>query len=649
MSREFDYFQAFDRNIGWLTEWEQAALAYKTVAIAGMGGVGGIYVQTLARLGIGGLHIADLDTFELANFNRQVGARMSTLGKTKVAVLAKDARDINPGMRIKTFPKGVTDENIDEFLKGVDLFIDGFDFFELGIRAKVFARCHQLGIPSMTAAPVGMGTSYLVFMPDGMSFEDYFQLSGVPPERQYVNFLLGVAPKGIHMRYLMDPTRADLEHRRAPSTIMGVTLCAGVVGALVVKILFRRGPPLKAAPWSHHFDPYLGRLATQYIRGGNRHPLQVVKRHIGYRLFARIAAAPKTPPSAPLAGDIEKILDLARWAPSGDNAQPWRFEIEGSTVVVHVTTDPGNIYEFNNGQPTLIAAGALLQTMRIAASGFGYSMTTRYLGGDATSHRIETSFIFDEAITPDPLIASIPTRRTIRGRYSLKRLSAEDKAALQAAVGKAFHIKWWERPKTRLFISRLSARATDIRLRLEEAYKVHLKVIDWSGRYSRTGIPAGALGLSPLTLKLMRPLMVRWDRLDFANRYLGGTIMPRLEMDVLPGFFCAAHFGVLSEKSPASVADLLNAGAAMQRLWLTAEGRGISLHPNFAPLCFAVPRPGLEGGGRLAQRKTAVERDVAVLAEGDPTRLLILGRVGFAGRNRRPDRSARLPLSDLKI
>jgi hypothetical protein len=62
-----------------------------------------------------------------------------------------------------------------------------------------------------------------------------------------------------------------------------------------------------------------------------------------------------------------------------------------------------------------------------------------------------------------------------------------------------------------------------------------------------------------------------------------------------------------------------------------------------------VPRPGLEGGGRLAQKKTAVERDVAVLAEGDPTRLLILGRVGFAGRNRRPDRSARLPLADLKI
>ena len=80
MTEAFSYGQAFSRNIGWVTREEQQTLRRKTVAIAGMGGVGGSHLLTLTRLGVGRFHIADLDTFELANFNRQAGAMLSTTG-----------------------------------------------------------------------------------------------------------------------------------------------------------------------------------------------------------------------------------------------------------------------------------------------------------------------------------------------------------------------------------------------------------------------------------------------------------------------------------------------------------------------------------------------------------------------------------------
>ncbi|BBB59506.1 hypothetical protein UNDKW_1233 [Undibacterium sp. KW1] len=70
----FDYDQAFSRNLGWFTEAEQAQLRGKKAAIAGMGGVGGAHLLTLARLGIGAFHIADFDQFDLPNMNRQAGA-----------------------------------------------------------------------------------------------------------------------------------------------------------------------------------------------------------------------------------------------------------------------------------------------------------------------------------------------------------------------------------------------------------------------------------------------------------------------------------------------------------------------------------------------------------------------------------------------
>lgn len=172
-----------------------------------MGGVGGVHLLTLTRLGIGAFSIADFDRFAVANFNRQIGAAMSTVDQPKIEVMARMARDINPELDIRAFPDGIDDSNIDAFLDGVDLFVDGFDFFVLDIRAKVFARCAELGIPAITAAPLGLGTGFLLFMPGGMTFEQYFRLEGLPKERQYANFFMGLVPAGLQRPYLMDPTR----------------------------------------------------------------------------------------------------------------------------------------------------------------------------------------------------------------------------------------------------------------------------------------------------------------------------------------------------------------------------------------------------------------------------------------------------------
>src|SRR5882757_2162364 len=268
MPSRFSYADAFDRNLGWFTEGEQQSLKGKKIAIAGMGGVGGVHLLTLVRLGISKFHIADLDSFEVANFNRQVGAMMSTLDQPKVEVLARMAKDINPEAEIVEFPGGVTVENIDAFLTGVDLFIDGFDFFVLDIRRKTFARCRELGIPAVTAAPVGMGVAFLLFTKDGMSFEDYFRFEGKSELRQYINFLIGLTPIGMHRSYLVDPTRLNIAKRKAPSTMIGVQLYASFTAAQAVKVLLGRGE-VRPAPYHYHFDAYLNKFKAGLRRGNN--------------------------------------------------------------------------------------------------------------------------------------------------------------------------------------------------------------------------------------------------------------------------------------------------------------------------------------------------------------------------------------------
>ena len=84
----------FSRNIGLITENAQACLLNSRVAVVGAGGVGGIHLLTLARLGVGKFTIADLDTFDRVNISRQFGAFHSTVGQSKVRVLEKMIKDI---------------------------------------------------------------------------------------------------------------------------------------------------------------------------------------------------------------------------------------------------------------------------------------------------------------------------------------------------------------------------------------------------------------------------------------------------------------------------------------------------------------------------------------------------------------------------
>lgn len=280
----FDYATAFSRNIGWVTEAEQAQIGSKQVVIAGMGGVGGFHLLTLARLGVQHFRIADLDTFELANFNRQAGASMATLGRHKAEALAEMALEINPRADIRIFPDGVNPQNLAEFFSGADLYVDGLDFFAFQAREEVFAHCHARGIPAITVAPLGMSAALLNFLPGQASFEDYFRLQGKGELEKAVHFLVGLAPNALHRHYLADRSRVNLAERRGPSTVMACSLCAGVAGTEALKILLGRGRVL-AAPHGMQFDAYRNKLSRTWRPGGNLNPLNRMAIGIAKRML----------------------------------------------------------------------------------------------------------------------------------------------------------------------------------------------------------------------------------------------------------------------------------------------------------------------------------------------------------------------------
>ncbi len=286
IKNSFSHDRAFSRNLGWVTEHELKTLRSSRIAIAGMGGVGGSHLITLVRLGVSHFHIADFDQFEIENFNRQFGASMSNIGEKKVDVMKKLALDINPELNIQVFKDGVTSENMASFLDGVDLYLDGLDIFAMEIRQKIFMECHARQIPAVTVGPIATGASLMTFLPNKMSFDQYFNFKNQSLEHKVLIFLVGLTPTFMQASYLVDKKYFRAAEGKAPSTPMGCMLASGVAATEVMKILLKRGP-LRAAPWSLHYDPYLQKYKLKYLVGGHLNPWHRLKIFIAKKLYSK--------------------------------------------------------------------------------------------------------------------------------------------------------------------------------------------------------------------------------------------------------------------------------------------------------------------------------------------------------------------------
>lgn len=144
------YKDSFTRNIGVISEDEQNKLRNARVTVVGAGGVGGITLIQLARMGVGSLHIIDQDTFEASNINRQMLSSVSRLGQEKVEAAFDILQDINPSLQIQVTKTFVTEHNAFELLANTDVIIDATD--DLVARVIIHRTAQEMKIPSIWIA-----------------------------------------------------------------------------------------------------------------------------------------------------------------------------------------------------------------------------------------------------------------------------------------------------------------------------------------------------------------------------------------------------------------------------------------------------------------------------------------------------------------
>lgn len=283
-----------------------------------------------------------------------------------------------------------------------------------------------------------------------------------------------------------------------------------------------------------------------------------------------------------------RLIDLARWAPSGDNTQPWRFAIvddQHLRVHAHDTRDQV-LYDYH-GRASHIAHGALLETLRVAASGLGLSMRWAVQADRewrSPVYDVHLSAMQDSAV--DPLFPYIEKRVVQRRPMRTTSLTPTQRAAIETAAGEGLTVQFFESFGERCKVACLLWHNARIRLTCPEAFRVHREVIEWRARFSQDRIPEQAVGIDPVTARLMEWVMQSWQRVRFFNRYLLGTVIPRVELDFLPAVFCAAHLLLRPTRPPVDPQDWLHLGMSLQRLWLTVTKEGLHLQPELTPVIF---------------------------------------------------------------
>jgi len=300
--------------------------------------------------------------------------------------------------------------------------------------------------------------------------------------------------------------------------------------------------------------------------------------------------------------DIKKILEAAVYAPSGENCQPWRFEVRDSRIdVFNLPERDQSLY--NHGQmASYFAHGALIENICIASSAYGYGVELSLFPREKEKDLVATVFLTKNLLKSDPMHSYIKTRCTNRKPYQVMPLTADELCEL-AAVGKEYKngrlILSQEQEKIEI-LARAASVNEQVMLSNQFLHNFFFAHVNWTQaeeEKKRTGFYVKTLELPPpaqIAFRIFRhwPIMGIFNHLGFPKLVAQGNAKISSA--------CAAIGGVVVPGTTRE--DFITAGRVMQRVWLKATQLGLSIQPLAGALFLM---QGIRAGGidKLSSRQ----------------------------------------------
>lgn len=136
--------EQYRRQLALIGEAGQERLLRASVLVAGAGGLGTAIALQCAFAGIGRIRIVDGDVIERTNLNRQILYREGDIGRYKADAAALRLEGIHPDLRVEAVHTGITEKNVDAFVQGCDIVLDGMDNYPARYLLDAAARAARV-------------------------------------------------------------------------------------------------------------------------------------------------------------------------------------------------------------------------------------------------------------------------------------------------------------------------------------------------------------------------------------------------------------------------------------------------------------------------------------------------------------------------
>lgn len=601
-----------DRNRHKITDAEQARLSAARIGVVGLS-VGSTSAVTLVLESIGTrFRLADFDALELSNMNR-LRASVADLGVPKVELAARAMYEIDPYLDIELFDRGITEENAERFVVGdgdapLSLLVEECDDLAVKVLLRERARAH--GVPVLMETSDGglLDVERFDLEPDRpvlhglLHGHDAAGLRDLSKEAKIPLVMRVLDPAHVSPRAAASMVEIQESVSTWPQLASDIALGGALVGSTARRVL-------------------LGELE---VSGRFR-----VDLHETIRPETATLRAPAPPPEPPLSAPrapeasaaMEEIARLACLAPSAGNVQPWRLEVAGDRITCALATERRSTY-LGDDDGDRLALGAALENAALASGALGLEV-------DVSSSADGWTLVTRPArATAHPWAAHIEARHTNRARGDGRPLSVAHGYALTQAAGEAAALSILTDREALLALGGAIGALERAQITSPTLSPRLLKEMRWTpaeALETRTGLDVDTLQLAPLEragLTLLRDA----DAREALRRVDGGAKLERGNAETIAA---AAGVALLSSRG-----DALQAGRALQRVWLCATALGIGVHPYGTPAdLWARARAGrLDGLDGVARERVdeALETLAALWPMDDDARPLLVLRFAYA-------------------
>jgi nitroreductase len=330
--------------------------------------------------------------------------------------------------------------------------------------------------------------------------------------------------------------------------------------------------------------------------------------------------------------DIEVIIDAAAQAPSGDNAQPWRFVVRGNSICLYnIPGRDDSPYNYKE-RGSFFAHGAAIENMVIAGESLGYASHVSLFPVPKNNECV-AKIVFSKEKNPAPhvLLAAIHARSTNRKPYQKTQLTAEHQKQLEdIRLGNNMELFLVADPSRAAALTKILSLSDQL---IFEDHAIHRAIfgsIRWTSEQEekKKGLHVKTLELPP-PARAMFSLLRHPGILRFLNHF---GISKFIAKQSAANYAASSAIGAITIPEIEDV-NFVEAGRAFERLWLTATMLGLSIQPVTALVYLHKRIAANEAGSMALHHREAVvraEKDIHALF-GDPRgTIAMIFRIGYA-------------------